>query len=64
MIITASRRVSGLGQITNSAPAARMVSQAWATSHSPFHDERAARGAHSSSVKKSFGFTRAATAMP
>jgi hypothetical protein len=63
MIITASTSVSGFGQITNSAPAATMVSQAWAISQIPLHDERAASGAHSSSVKKSFGFTRAATAM-
>jgi hypothetical protein len=40
-----------------------MVNHACATSHSPNQDERAASGAHSSSVKKSLGFTRAAAAM-
>src|SRR5215217_2749102 len=63
MTITANTRVIGFGQTTNKAPAAMMVSQAWAIIQMPFHDDRAARGAHSSSVKKSFGFTRAATAM-
>src|SRR5579859_2927005 len=61
MITTARGMVSG--QTTAITVAAPITAQQCATSASPRHDERVARGAHSSAVKKSLGLTRAATAM-
>ena len=61
MIITARGMVTG--QTMAMAVAAPITAQQCATSARPFQDERTARGAHSSAVKKSLGLTRAATAM-
>jgi hypothetical protein len=52
-----------LGQITNTAPAAKITIQAWATRARPLQDERADSGAHSSGVNSSCGLMRDATAM-
>src|SRR5580700_9761177 len=61
MIITAIGMV--IGKKRPIRVASPITAQQWATSKSPFHEERSAREAHSSAVKKSFGLTRAATAM-
>src|SRR5579863_6983447 len=61
MIITAIGMV--IGKKSPISVASPMTAQQWATRAKPLHDERSARGAHSSAVKKSFGLTRVATAM-